>query len=168
MFKSFISNNRLKLTSNHPREQVEASFDIVTSSYADCLPEIEILSIINDILNAFPQFTADGNEFKLIVNHTSIINSILTYCGINPNQHKQIYYLLSDFNNKLIKSQDASKENRFNWFMDRLPKLNLNDQTIERLLNFLLKYGTPEKVLSELRSLTKSESQVSELINQYC
>ena len=118
---------------------------------------------------------------KLIVNHTSIINSILIYCGINPNQHKEIYYLLADFNNKLAKSQvkkknsnkiwyfkikiiidlkDASKENRFNWFNDRLPKLNLNDHVIERLLTFLLKYGPPEKTLSELRSLTKSESQV--------
>lgn len=157
---------KLKLTSLHPKEHVEASFDIVTPSHADCLPEIEILSIINDILNSFPELINSENEFKLIVNHTSIINAIMLYCGINPNQHKQIYYLLTDFNNKLIKSQDASKENRFNWFKDRLPKLDLNEHVTERLLNFLLKYGTAEKVLSELKSLTKSESQFSKLAKE--
>lgn len=159
-----VFNEKLKLTSLHPKEHVEASFDIVTSSHDDCLPEIEILSIINDILCSFPELKDllhSGNNFKLIVNHTSIVNSILAYCGINSGQACKIYDLLTDFNRSLIKSQDASKENRYNWFKQRLVEFDLTEQVIEKLLNFLLKTGTPENVLSELRSLTKSEATVS-------
>lgn len=151
---------KLKLASLHPKEHMEASFDIVTSAHDDCLPEIEILSIINDILGSFPELLNSEKQFKLIVNHTSVINSILAYCGINSGQSK-IYDLLTDFNRSLIKSQDASKENQYNWFKQRLVGFDLTEQVVEKLLNFLLKTGTPDKVLSELRSLTKSEATVS-------
>ena len=118
---------------------------------------------------------------KLVVNHTSIVSALLLYCGIPVKKHKEIFELLADFNakltkslvslfkfkfqvlvyNKLEKQKDASKENRANWFKDRLPKFELSEHSVEKLLNFLLKSGEPEKVLSELRTLTKSESSVS-------
>lgn len=47
------------------------------------------------------------------------------------------------------------------WIRERLPRLGLSENTIEKLISFLGKYGEPEKVLSELRSLTKSESHVN-------
>jgi len=157
---------KLKLTSLHPKEHLEASFDIVTPSHADCLPEIEVLAVINDILAGLPELLNSKNKLKLYVNHTSIINAILTYCGIQPGKFKQVYYLLSDFNRKLINNLDASKENRFNWFKDRLPKLDISEEVIERLMSFLLKNGSPEKVLSELRSLTKSDAPFARLAKE--
>ena len=56
--------------------------------------------------------------------------------------------------------KNASKDTRVVWFKERLSKLNMTENEIEKFLNYLLKYGEPEKVLSDMRNLTKSESQV--------
>lgn len=119
---------------------------------------------MSDAVNSFPELI--DQNYMLVINHSSLLNAIFFHCGISELDQKNIYYLLAEYNNKLTKSQDASKENRISWFKDRLPQLNLNEHTIERLLNFLLKSGEPEKVLSELRTLTKSDSQYSKLARE--
>ena len=98
------------------------------------------------------------------MNSTHILTAILLSSGVNQSQLKGIFYLLSDFNNKLVKSLDASKENRINWFKDRLPELDLKDHVIEKLLNYLLKCGEPQKILADLKNLARSESQVNRFI----
>ncbi len=42
----------------------------------------------------------------------------------------------------------------------------MSEQASERLLNFLLKEGSAEKVLSELRSLTKSDAPFARLAKE--
>lgn len=159
-----VFTEKLKLTSLHPREHMEASFDIVTSTPSECMPEIETLSVLSDVLTSFNEL--QDQTYVLVINHCFLLNAIFMYCGIEENAQKNIYYLLAEYNNRQIKSYDASKENRINWFKDRLPHLNLKDHIIERLLKFLLKTGEPEKILSELRTLTKSESQFSKLARE--
>lgn len=154
----------LKEIIDHPKERIEASFDIVTSSHADCLPEIEILSIVNEILNSFPELV--NFQYKLICNHTHLLKAILIYCSIEPKYFKPIFYLLSEYTNKLVKTQDASKEIRYNFLKERLAVFILNENVLEKLLTFLLKIGEPDKILSELRSLTKSESNFSKLAKE--
>ena len=56
--------------------------------------------------------------------------------------------------------KNARKENRIIWLKERMLKLGLSENEIEKLLNYLLKYGEPEKILSELRNLTKSDTNV--------
>ena len=62
---------------------------------------------------------------------------------------------------KSIKSEEPPKENRYIFLKERLLTLDLNENVIEKILHFLLKTGEPEKILSELRSLTKSETHVN-------
>jgi serine/threonine protein kinase len=157
-----------KLTSNslHPREHMEASFDIITSTNTDCLPEIELLTVLNDVINSFPELSEQS--FKLVLNHSYILNSILTYCGIVESRHKEIYTILSDYNSKLIKSLDTSKENRTKWFKDQLPN-DIDRSKIETLLGLLLKYAEmneTDKFFSDLRNLTKTEKNSSKLAKE--
>ena len=159
-----VFSEKLKLTSLHPREHIEASYDIVTSTHGDFLPEVEILSVVNSVINSFTEL-GDQN-FKLVINNSHILSAILLYCGLNEGQQKRVFALLSEYNNKLIKSQEVSKENRIKWFKEHLPQLDLTESTIEKLLNFLLKSGEHDKIASELRSLTKSESTFSKMAKE--
>ena len=159
-----MQHSSFRLTSLHPREHVEASFDIVTSSHCDYLPEVEILCVVNSVINSFSELVVQS--YKLVVNNTCILNAILLYCGLNEVQQKKIYHLLSEYNNKLTKSLEVSEENKIKWFKDHLPSLELNESMIEKLLKFLLKSGDCEKIASELKSLTKSESNFSKLAKE--
>ncbi len=153
----------LKEIIDHPKERIEASFDIVTSSHNDCLPEIEILLILKEIINSFPEIALNNNNnYKLVCNHTHLLKAILIHCGVDPKYYKQIFYILSEFTSKSIKSEEPPKENRYIFLKERLLTLDLNENMIEKLLHFLLKTGEPEKILSELRSLTKSETHVNQ------
>jgi translation initiation factor 2-alpha kinase 4 len=160
-------SEKLKLTSLHPREHTEASYDIVTSSQGDFLPEVEILSIVNSVISSFGELKETSQTYRLVINNTLILNAILLYCGISDEcQQSRVYHLLSEYNSKLIKSQDVSKENRIKWFKDHLPLLDLSEATCEKLLNFLLKSGEYDKIAAELRSLTKSETHFAKLAKQ--
>ncbi len=94
----------------HPKESMEASFDIVTSTHGDCLPEVEILALLNEIIGSFVELV--DYEFKLIVNHALILNSILLYAGIRSDDEitmKNIYFLLVDYNKATRKSPVRNK-----------------------------------------------------------
>ena len=47
-----------------------------------------------------------------------------------------------------------------NWLKDKLMNLGFNDTIMNRLINFLIKYGTVEKIMTEMKNLTKNKSQV--------
>lgn len=66
------------------------------------MAEIEILSIMNDVINSFVELSSQN--YVLVINHTFLLNAILQHCRISENDQKNIYYLLSEYNNKLIKS----------------------------------------------------------------
>ncbi len=163
---------KVKNISYHPREHIEASFDIITSSNTDFLAELEILSLINEIVSSFPDL-ADQN-MKIVINHSSLLTSIFYFCGINDEAiHKRIFTLLSEFSSEINNLQNYSKERRVDVFKAIIEEQNLNisSQSVEKLMRFLLKYGeVNDNLLSELRLLTKSEShfskQARETINQ--
>ncbi|RMZ99580.1 Eukaryotic translation initiation factor 2-alpha kinase 4 [Brachionus plicatilis] len=154
----------MKLSGQHPREYLEASFDIISASNSDCLPEIEILSVMNDVINSFNELSSQN--YVLVINNSFLLNAILDHCRIAEFDQKKVYYLLSEYNNKLIKSSNATRENRAEWLNGRLPHLNMNESTIEKLLNFLLKSGGSEKILSEMKTLTKSDNNWSKLAKE--
>ncbi len=147
---------------------MEASFDIITSSpNTDCLPEIELLSVLNEVVGSFAEFN-EQSSFKLMVNHSYLLNSILTYCGIRESYHKEIYNLLSDYNMKLVKSMDVSNDNRTKWFKEHLPA-EIDENRVEKLINFLLKRAEnteSDKFFSDLRNLYKTESSCSKLAKE--
>lgn len=131
------------------------------------MPEIEILSVMSDVINSFPKMSEQN--YVLVINHTLILKAILKYCEISDNDQKNIYYLLADYSMKFFEFQDEKKDNnRINWFKDRLSRLKIDEN--KKLLSYFLKIGEPDRILSELRSLTKSDFHFSksakEAINQ--
>ena len=156
-----VYSEKSKLTSLHPREHTEASFDIVTSSKAtDCLPEMELLALVTDVLSSFNELNnmppgEPQQHYMFVFNHASILGAIFIYCGLSVEQQRKIFPILAEYNNKQIKMKD----HRTSWLKENLKAyVGLNEATVEKLFNFLLKHGEPEKVLSELRSLTKNET----------
>ncbi len=159
-------NERLKLTSMHPREHMEASFDIITTQ-SDCLPELELLSVLNDVLSSVKELNTNEQHYVLMVNHSLLLQSIFLYCGLNEKQQRGVYSILAEYNSKLIKYFDIKKEIRTSWFKERFEGLKISDNSIEKLVNYLHKFGDPEKCLSELRSLTKNtDAQFSRLAKE--
>lgn len=66
------------------------------------MAEIEILSIMNDVINSFVELSSQN--YVLVINHSFLLNAILQHCRIGESDQKNVYYLLSEYNNKLIKS----------------------------------------------------------------
>jgi translation initiation factor 2-alpha kinase 4 len=141
---------KLKTASLHPREHIDASFDIVSSDNSDALIEIEILSVLNDVLNAFKELLITQQRYILVINYSYILNSILKSCGINTEHQIFVYKVLAEYNNKLNKSFEVSKDNRKSWLKDKLDNLNLSEISITKLVNYLVIYGEPERCLCEL------------------
>ncbi len=56
---------------------------------------------------------------------------------------------------------EVNKEARANWLKEKITSLRFNESVMNRLMNFLLKYGSVEKVLTEMKNLTKNETHVS-------
>jgi histidyl-tRNA synthetase len=101
-----VYSEKFKLIGLHPKESMEASFDIVTSTHAECMPEVEILSLLNDIIGSFTELA--DYEFKLVLNHALVLNAILLYAGIKADDEKMmknIYFILADYNKATSKSQ---------------------------------------------------------------
>jgi serine/threonine protein kinase len=148
----------------HPKEHIEASFDIVTPFGNDCIPDIEILSIVQDVINEFQKLK--DREYRLVVNHMSVLNAILIHSGIEEKFHKKIYYILSNFTKLTIKSNNASKEISFNYLREKLKSIEVEDSLIPKFLNFILKYDEASKVIDSLKYLTKKDSYHSKLAKE--
>ena len=103
-----------------------------------------------------------SQSYKLVVNNSFLLNAILVHCGIAEARHKEIYQVLADYNAKLIKSLDASNDNRLKWLKDHMPA-DLDEKCVERLLGMLLKRADlvdANKFFSDLKNLVKSEQKV--------
>uniref|UniRef100_A0A0A9YXK3 non-specific serine/threonine protein kinase n=2 Tax=Lygus hesperus TaxID=30085 RepID=A0A0A9YXK3_LYGHE len=62
----------------HPREVYECAFDIVSSSFGDQMPDIELFAVIKDILKAFPHLTR--RNCVIYINHSVLITTLLETC----------------------------------------------------------------------------------------
>ena len=156
---------------DHPKERIEASFDIVTSNHADCMPEMEMLFIVNEIISSFPELVIN-HRFKLVCNHTHLLRAILLHCSITePLTTKQIYLILSELTSKQNKLNLKDQEKR-EYLASKLMTLKLTDDQIKKLLHFLLKSGEPDTIIkSDIRNLHKSESHVNiffNFLNLFC
>ena len=69
--------------------------------------------------------------------------------------------MLTEYN-KAIKSPEMNDQARSVWLRSKLANLKIDrEHTVETLVNFLTKSGEPGKILSDLRTLLKSEPKVS-------
>ncbi|XP_050438302.1 eIF-2-alpha kinase GCN2 [Adelges cooleyi] len=72
----------------HPRELYEAAFDIISTSPGNLIAEAELLSITAEILNKLKDFNQSSCTIRL--NHTSLVQGILMYSGIERARHLEI------------------------------------------------------------------------------
>jgi hypothetical protein len=98
-----------------------------------------------------------------------MLNAIMLYSGIKQDDiesQKRIYSILVQYN-KIFKIQEIDKEvnreTRVNWLKEKIVNSGFNESTMNRLMIFLIKFGSIEKILTEMKNLTKHETQVRRL-----
>lgn len=82
-----------RLPGLHPRELAACSFDIVTpSSCSSLIPDAEVIAIVSEIVSEVD--TLDSRNYRLRINHTSLVKAVLLHCGIAESLHDEVYAIL--------------------------------------------------------------------------
>lgn len=116
------------------------------------MTEAELIFIVWEIFNELPQI----REYNFIVhvNHTSLLQAVLMYCGVEKDKYQDIYSILQDARDgKLTKFQVQT----------HLISLCLTDQAMETLFNLLETESTVTKITSVLRTITKRKGDAAGL-----
>ena len=136
----------------HPRELTACAFDIVTATTASLIPDAEVLHIVCEIVQEFPELQA--RNYYLRINHVSLLKAILIYCGVPDDLHQEVYTILSDTKaEKLRKLQ----------IQTRLCSLSLTEQTVESLYSLVQVEKPFGQVASMLRKITKTKGLAGSL-----
>uniref|UniRef100_A0A0C9QMD1 non-specific serine/threonine protein kinase n=1 Tax=Fopius arisanus TaxID=64838 RepID=A0A0C9QMD1_9HYME len=127
----------------HPREFYECAFDIISTS-VDLMAEAELIYIVWDIFNQLPELRE--RNFTVRINHTSLLQAVLMYCGIEPEKYQDIYTILYD-----------AREGKFSKFQvqTHLISLCLTDQAMSTLSNLFDTESSVAKISSVLKTITK-------------
>ncbi|XP_070151406.1 eIF-2-alpha kinase GCN2 isoform X2 [Polyergus mexicanus] len=138
----------------HPRELYECAFDII-SPIDNLMTEAELIFIIWEIFNELPQIR-DYN-FIVRLNHTSLLQAVLMYCGVEKDKYQDIYSILQDARDgKLTKFQVQT----------HLISLCLTDQAMETLFNLLETESSVAKISSVLKTITRRKGDVAGLAKE--
>lgn len=119
------------------------------------MTEAELIFIIWEIFNELPQI----REYNFIVrlNHTSLLQAVLMYCGVEKDKYQDIYSILQDARDgKLTKFQVQT----------HLISLCLTDQAMETLFNLLETESSVAKISSVLRTITRRKGDVAGLAKE--
>lgn len=139
----------------HPRELYECAFDIISSIDNNLMTEAELIFIIWEIFNELPQI----REYNFIVrlNHTSLLQAVLMYCGVEKDKYQDIYSILQDARDgKLTKFQVQT----------HLISLCLTDQAMDTLFNLLETESSVAKIASVLKTITKRKGDTAALAKE--
>ncbi|XP_012527780.1 eIF-2-alpha kinase GCN2 [Monomorium pharaonis] len=139
----------------HPRELYECAFDIISPIDNNLMTEAELIFIIWEIFNELPQIRE--NNFIVRLNHTSLLQAVLMYCGVEKDKYQDIYSILQDARDgKLTKFQVQT----------HLISLCLTDQAMETLFNLLETESSVAKITSILRTITKRKGDAAGLAKE--
>ena len=139
----------------HPRELYECAFDIVSSVPNNLMEEAEIISIVWEITNEIPELR--GKNFSVKINHTSLLQAILMYCGIEKEKYQDIYSILCDARDgKISKFQVQT----------HLISLCLTDQAMETLFNLFETESSVDKIAGVLKTITKRKGDAAALARE--
>lgn len=119
------------------------------------MTEAELIFIIWEIFNELPQI----REYNFIVrlNHTSLLQAVLMYCGVEKDKYQDIYSILQDARDgKLTKFQVQT----------HLISLCLTDQAMETLFNLLETESSVAKISSVLKTITRRKGDVAGLAKE--
>ncbi|KAL6267393.1 hypothetical protein P5V15_000468 [Pogonomyrmex californicus] len=139
----------------HPRELYECAFDIISPVDNNLLMEAELIFIIWEIFNELPQIRE--HNFIVRLNHTSLLQAVLMYCGVEKDKYQDIYSILQDARDgKLTKFQVQT----------HLISLCLTDQAMETLFNLLETESSVAKITSVLRTITRRKGDAAGLAKE--
>ena len=146
---------REKLHGFHPLELCECAFDIISPTASNLMMEAELISIAWEIFTEIPELRE--RNFTVRLNHTSLLQAVLMYCGIERDKYQDIYLILR-------KAQD-SKYSNFQ-LQTHLVSLCLTDQAVDTLFNLFYPQNSVEKITSVLRTITKRKGDAGVLAKE--
>ena len=114
--------------------------------------EAELISIASEICNEISQL--QDRNFTVRINHTSLLQAVLMYCGIEKEKHQDIYSILCD-----------ARDGKFSRFQvqTHLISLCLTDQAMETLFKLFETESSVAKITSVLKTITKRKGDAAAL-----
>jgi translation initiation factor 2-alpha kinase 4 len=114
------------------------------------MTEAELISIAWEICNEIPQL--QERNFTVRINHTSLLQAVLMYCGIEREKYQDIYSILCD-----------ARDGKFSRFQvqTHLISLCLTDQAMETLFNLFETESSIAKIASVLKTITRRKGDAA-------
>ncbi|XP_032674850.1 eIF-2-alpha kinase GCN2 isoform X2 [Odontomachus brunneus] len=139
----------------HPRELYECAFDIISPVANNLMTETELIFIIWEIFNDLPQ--VQERNFTVRLNHTSLLQAVLMYCGVEKDKYQDIYSILQN-----------ARDGKFSKFQvqTHLISLCLTDQAMETFFNLLETESSVAKIASVLRTITRRKGDAAGLAKE--
>lgn len=119
------------------------------------MTEAELIFIIWEIFNELPQIRE--RNFTIHLNHTSLLQAVLMYCGVEKDKYQDIYSILQN-----------ARDGKFSKFQvqTHLISLCLTDQAMETLFNLLETESSVAKISSVLKTITKRKGDAANLAKE--
>ncbi|XP_043271459.1 eIF-2-alpha kinase GCN2 [Venturia canescens] len=139
----------------HPRELYECAFDIISSAPNNLMMEAELICIAWEIFSEIPELR--DRNFTVRINHTSLLQAVLMYCGIEREKYQDIFSILCD-----------ARDGKFSKFQvqTHLISLCLTDQAMETLFNLFETESSVAKIASVLRTITRRKGDAAALAKE--
>ncbi|KAG8158764.1 hypothetical protein KVR01_011207 [Diaporthe batatas] len=141
---SFGSVYREQQGGGQPNQIGVADFDIVATNTLDLsLKEARVLSVVDDIIAAFPTLSSSQMAFQL--GHADLLQLIFEYCGVEQSIRRSAAETLSRLNVQGVTWQKLRAELR-------APQCGVSATSVDELQRFDFR-DTPAKTFSKLKSL---------------
>lgn len=141
---SFGSVYREQHGGGQPNQIGVADFDIVATNTLDLsLKEARVLSVVDDIIAAFPTLSSSQMAFQL--GHSDLLQLIFEYCGIEQSVRRAAAETLSKLNVQGVTWQKLRGELR-------APQCGVSATSVDELQRFDFR-DTPAKTFSKLKTL---------------
>ena len=119
------------------------------------MSEAELITIFWEICAEIPEL--ESRNFNVRINHTSLLQSVLEYCGIEREKYQDVYSILCD-----------ARDGKFSRFQvqTRLISLCLTDQAMDTLFNLFETESSVAKIASILKTITKRKGDAAALAKE--
>ena len=135
----------------HPKAHGEVDFDIISYDNLDlALREAEVMKVMDEVIDAFPSMASVQMCYH--INHSRLLDAILTFCDIDPSKRTSVKETLSRLN-----------IGQWNWVKIRnelrAPSIAVAATSLEELMRFDFR-DTFDKAISKLRSILQDTANL--------
>ncbi len=153
---------RESYSGGHPKAHGEVDFDIISYDNLDlALREAEVIKVIDEVLDAFPSMGTVQMCYH--VNHSRLLDAILTFCNIDPTKRTPVKETISRLNigpwnwNKIRNELRAPSIAVAATSLDELMRFDFRDtfdKAIPKLRSILQETADLETTFSHLHAVT--------------